>query len=177
VHSSSPLPAEYPAYFGRYILLVSEDRFVTTLNRQPREFRELLGGLSTDQAGHRYAPGKWTVREEVLGHVVDTERVLAYRALCIARGETTSLPSFDENGYASLAGHDSCVLGELLDELATVRRANIALFDHMDQDAWQRTGTVNQNRISTRGLAYILVGHAQHHAGVLKERYAAVLGR
>ncbi len=69
------------------------------------------------------------------------------------------------------------MLGELLDELATVRQANIALFDHMDQDAWLRTGTVNQNPISTRGLAYILVGHAQHHAGVLKERYDAVLGR
>jgi hypothetical protein len=175
MQTSSPLSTEYASYFGRYIALVPEAHFVTVLNDQPAAFRALLGNLSPEQAGYRYAPGKWTVRQ-VVGHVIDTERVFAYRALCIARGESVSLPSFDENAYAELAGHDGCGLGELLDEFTLVRQANVALFAHMDAAAWGRTGTVNQNPISTRGLGYILVGHAQHHLGVLKERYGAVLG-
>jgi len=175
MHLSSPPSTEYAPYFGRYISLIPEAHFITTLNDQPHELRELLGKLSAEQAGYRYAPGKWTVRQ-VLGHVIDAERVFAYRALCIARGETASLPSFDENQYADVAGHDGYVLGELLDEFQMVRQANVALFGHMDATAWQRVGTVNQHPISTRGLAYIVVGHAQHHGVVLRERYGAVLG-
>jgi hypothetical protein len=172
---SSPLSTEYTSYFGRYISLVPEAHFVAVLNDQPATFRALVGKLAPEQAGYRYAPGKWSIRQ-VVGHVIDAERVFAYRALCIARGEAASLPSFDENQYADVAGHDGYGLGELLDEFAMVRHANVALFHHMDAAAWQRVGTVNQNPISTRGLAYILVGHAQHHLGVLKDRYGAVLG-
>lgn len=174
MHSSSPAPSEYAPYFGRYIALVPEERFVATLGGQPDDYRALLGKLSAERAGYRYAPEKWTIRQ-VVGHVIDAERVFAYRALCIARGETASLPKFDENGYADMAGHDACPLGELLDEFSLVRQANLALFRHIDGSAWQRTGTVNQNPLSTRGLAYIMVGHAQHHAGILRERYAAAL--
>jgi hypothetical protein len=175
MHASAPTSTEYTPYFARYISLVTEDRFAAALRDQPKQWRALLGKLSTEQAGYRYAPGKWTVRQ-VMGHVIDAERVFAYRALCIARGEAASLPSFDENAYADAAGHDGYALDELLDEFATVRLANLALFEHMDGAAWLRVGTVNQNAISTRGLAYIMVGHAQHHAGVLVQRYGAVLG-
>jgi hypothetical protein len=170
MHASSPAPSEYSPYFGRYISLIPEERFLTVLVGQPEDYREALGKLSPTQASYRYAPGKWSVGQ-VVGHVVDAERVFAYRALCIARGETASLPSFDENAYEAMAGHDRLDLGELLDEFATVRKANLALFRHMDEAAWLRTGTVNQNAISVRGLAYILVGHAEHHATILKERY------
>jgi hypothetical protein len=175
MHSSRPSPTEYAPYFNRYIDLVAEADFIAVLAGQPAEFAALLGALSQQQASFRYAPGKWSVRE-VVGHVVDAERVFGYRALCVARGEKASLPSFDENAYAAKAGHDACPLHELLEELAHVRRGHIALFEHLDQAAWERTGTVNQNAISVRGLAYIMTGHAQHHAGILKERYAAVLG-
>jgi hypothetical protein len=175
MHSSRPSPTEYAPYFGRYIDLVAEDDFAALLARQPAEYTALLGALSQEQAGFRYAPGKWSVRE-VVGHVVDAERVFGYRALCIARGETASLPSFDEDAYAAKAGHDACPLHELLEELALVRRAHIALFEHLDPAAWVRIGTVNQNAISVRSLAYVVTGHAQHHARILKERYAAVLG-
>jgi hypothetical protein len=175
MHSSRPATTEYAPYFNRYIDLVSEADFVAVLARQPAEYAALLGALSQQQASFRYAPGKWSVRE-VVGHVVDAERVFGYRALCIARGESVSLPSFDENAYAAKAGHDGCPLHELLEELAHVRRGHIALFEHLDQAAWERTGTVNQNAISVRGLAYIMTGHAQHHAGILKERYAVLLG-
>jgi hypothetical protein len=176
MHSSRPSPTEYASYFNRYIDLVNETDFVAVLAGQPAEYRALLGALSQEQAGFRYAPGKWSVRE-VLGHVIDAERVFGYRALCISRGETVSLPSFDENAYAAKAGHDGCALLELLEEFVHVRRGHVALFGHLDQDAWERTGTVNQNAISVRGLAYIVTGHAQHHLGILKERYAAAIVR
>jgi len=175
MHSSRPSPTEYAPYFARYIDVVAQADFITVLGRQPEDYRALLGALSHEQAGFRYAPGKWSIRE-VVGHVIDAERVFGYRALCIARGETASLPSFDENAYAAKAGHDGCSLHELLDELGHVRRSHIDLFQHLDQAAWEHTGTVNQNAISVRGLAYTMTGHAQHHAGILKERYAAVLG-
>ena len=175
MHASRPSDTEYAPYFSRYIDLVAEAEFAAVLAGQPAEYGALLGGLSQKQAGFRYAPEKWSIRE-VLGHVIDAERVFGYRALCIARGETVSLPSFDENAYAAKAGHDACALLELLEELGHVRRGHIALFAHLGQSAWERTGTVNQNPISVRGLAYIMTGHARHHAKILKERYAAVLG-
>jgi hypothetical protein len=174
MHSSSPSSSEYSPYFARYISLVPEGLFLAVLGRQPEYYQALLGKLSANQASYRYAPGKWSIRQ-VVGHVVDAERVFAYRALCISRGEVVSLPSFDENAYEDRAGHDTLELRELLEEFALVRRANFALFRHMDEAAWQRTGTVNQNAISVRGLGYIMAGHAQHHAGILKERYAAAL--
>jgi len=172
MHSSKPSPNEFAPYFGRYISLVAEPEFASVLAGQPAEFRELLGKLSPERAGFRYAPGKWSIRE-VLGHVIDAERVFGYRALCIARGETVSLPSFDENNYAAHAGHDGCPLPELLEEFVHVRRGHLALFGHFTQAAWERAGTVNQNAISARGLAYIMTGHARHHAEILRERYAA----
>lgn len=175
MHSSSPTATEYAPYFSRYIDLVAEADFVSALTRQPAEYRVLLGALSHEQAGFRYAPGKWSIRE-VLGHVIDAERVFGYRALCIARGETVSLPSFDENLYAAESGHDGCSLHELLEEFTLVRRSHVALFEHLGQAAWERAGTANQNAISVRGLAYLMTGHAQHHARILKERYAVVLG-
>lgn len=175
MHSSRPSPTEYAPYFKRYIDLVSESDFTTVLAGQPAEYGALLGKLSQQQAGFRYAPGKWSIRE-VVGHVIDAERVFGYRALCIARGETVSLPSFDENAYAARSSHDAVALEKLLEELAQVRRGHLALFEHMDQAAWERTGVVNQNAISVRGLAYIMTGHARHHAGILNERYAAAWG-
>ena len=174
MHTSKPSPAEYSPYFGRYIDLVAQTDFVAVLAGQPAEYRALLGALSQDKAGFRYAPGKWTIRE-VVGHVIDAERVFGYRAMCIARGEAVSLPSFDENAYAARAEHDGRMLLDLLEEFMHVRRGHVALFEHLSQDAWERGGTVNQNAISVRGLAYIMTGHARHHAGILKERYAAVV--
>jgi hypothetical protein len=142
---------------------------------QAAEFQALLGALSPDQAGFRYADGKWTIRE-VLGHVIDTERVFGYRALCIARGETASLPSFDQDTYAAQSGHDRYALPDLLDEFKHVRQGHFSMLRHLDQPAWERAGMVNNHAITVRSLAYMIAGHARHHVGILKERYAAVLG-
>ena len=175
MYVSRPLPTEYAPYFNRYIDLVAESDFSKVLAEQPAEYQALLGNLSTDQAGFRYANGKWTIRE-VLGHVIDTERVFGYRALCIARGESASLHSFDQDAYAAKSGHDRYALPDLLEEFGHVRRGHLALFRHLDQAAWERAGTVNQNAITVRSLAYMIAGHARHHVGILKDRYAAVLG-
>jgi hypothetical protein len=174
MHSSKPSTTEVAPYFNRYVDLVAEADFAAALAGQPADYQAALGSLSAEQAGFRYAPGKWSIRE-VVGHVIDAERVFGYRALCIARGETVSLPPFDQDAYVVNSGHDGCALVDLLDEFRFVRQGHLALFEHLDQAAWERTGTVNQNAISVRGLAYIIAGHAQHHAKILKERYTAAL--
>jgi hypothetical protein len=174
MNTSRPTDNEYVPYFGRYIGLIQEPDFLAALNGQPAAYRTLLGKLQPEQGGYRYEPGKWSLRE-CLGHVIDTERVFAYRALAVSRNEQASLPSFEQDDWAKAAGHDGVSLAGLLDEFAAVRQSNIHLLQHMSKDAWERMGTVNQHPISTRGLVYILVGHAQHHLGVLKQRYGAVL--
>jgi uncharacterized damage-inducible protein DinB len=135
---------------------------------------DALSGLSDERASWRYAPEKWSVRE-VLGHVVDTERVFGYRALAIARGETYSLPSFDENAYAAIAGHDRAAIDRLAEEFATLRRSHALMLSHLDEDAWSRKGVVNGNPMSTRAMAFIMAGHVRHHARILTDRYGLVV--
>ena len=132
--------------------------------------RATLANVRGEAERFRYAEGKWSIRE-VVGHVVDTERIMGYRACCVARGETASLPGFDENAYVQNASFDACPLPELLDELAVVREGNLALFRHLDAGAWSRVGTANAHPISVRALAYVMLGHPRHHLAVLRERY------
>lgn len=161
---------EYAPHFDRYVSLVKEGDVLGLLNTQAAAVHGALSGLSDDRAGFRYAPGKWTVRE-VLGHLVDTERVFGYRALSIARRETISLPGFDENEYAAVAGHDRVPIDELAEAFATLRRSHVLLFKHLDDEAWRRVGTVNTHPTSTRAMAYIMAGHIRHHANLYTERY------
>jgi len=122
------------------------------------------------RGAHRYAPGKWSVRQ-VMCHLADAERIMAYRALRIARGDATPLPGFDENAYAPESGADAVALAELVAEFADVRRASLALFRHLPADAWVRRGTASESPFSVRALAWVLVGHPIHHLAVLRERY------
>lgn len=167
---SRPPASEYRAYFDRYVSLVEELDLPALLEHQASSLREGLVGLSEERAGFRYAPGKWSVRE-VLGHMVDTERVFGFRALSIARGELASLPPFDENAYAVLAGHDRCSITGLVDEFTQVRNSHVLLFRHMDDAAWERLGRVDGHPTSTRAVAFIMAGHVRHHARVLSTRY------
>ena len=165
-----PTAGEYPEYFDRYVSLVYEHDIVALLNAQASSVHAALSGLSDARAGSRYADGKWSVRE-LLGHIVDTERVFAYRALAIARGETFSLPSFDENAYAANSRHDRYPIDELAEEFATLRRANVLFFMHLDEAGLRRTGTVNGQPMSVLALAFIMAGHVRHHARICSERY------
>jgi hypothetical protein len=170
-----PVPGEYPAVFERYVARVPEADALVPLERQISEIRAALGGLPAERAGYRYAPGKWSVRE-LLGHVTDTERVFAYRAMCIARGEIASLPGFEENDYAANAGHDRYALGDLLAEFESGRRANLSMLSHLDETAARRVGTANGAPVSARAIAYMMVGHARHHLAVLGDKYGIAAG-
>lgn len=165
-----PIAGEYAPYFDSYISLVYEDQVLSLLNAQASTVHDALSGLSDERAGRRYAPGKWSVRE-LLGHVIDAERVFGYRALSLARGETRALPPFDEDAYAAAAGHDRVPIDELAEEFATLRRSHVLMFKHLDEAAWARVGRLNDHPTSARAVAFIMAGHVRHHARVLSERY------
>lgn len=165
-----PDPSEYNPYFERYISLVSGDRVVPVLTEQVTPLREMLRDLNDERAAYRYAPGKWSVRES-MGHVVDTERVFGYRALWVARGDTAPLPSFDQDAFAAVAGHDHCSLTELVDEFVQLRQSHIMMFNHFPDDAWARVGEAGGNPLSARAAAFIMAGHVNYHLALFKERY------
>jgi hypothetical protein len=165
-----PERSEYAEWFERYISRVPDGSIVETLSRQLASTEALLRGLSAERARFSYAPGKWTVAE-VIGHVADSERVFAYRALAFARGETQALPGFDENVYGANSPAGRRPFGDVIDEYASVRRATLSLLSGFDDDAWERGGIANEKAISVRALAWVMAGHARHHLGVLRERY------
>ena len=165
-----PPSTEYAGPFERYVSRVSEADVVSVLARQKDEVLAAFAKARGPAERYRYADGKWSVRE-MAGHVVDTERIMGYRAVCVARGETASLPGFDENAYVANASFDECPLGELLDEFAHVREGHLAFFRHLSPEAWLRKGVANGNPISVRALAYVMAGHPRHHLAVFQERY------
>jgi hypothetical protein len=169
-----PEPAEHRPYFDRYISLIDEDDILGLLERQIAELDALLGSLSAEQSRYRYAEGKWSVRG-VVDHLIDIERIFGYRALCVSRGETQSLPGFDETEYAAASDADRRELPDLLAELAGARRSNLAMLRRFEGDAWTRIGTANGGPMSARALAFMLAGHLRHHVRILEERYG--LGR
>jgi uncharacterized damage-inducible protein DinB len=165
-----PLPDEYAPYYDRYISRVRDGNIVETLAAGVQETARLVRALPEERGGHRYAEGKWSVRE-VIGHVADGERIFAYRALRFARGDATPLPGFDENAYVPNSGADARTLASLVDELEAVRSATVALFDGLTADAWLRRGTSNGLAMSVRSFAWIAAGHELHHRELLQTRY------
>jgi hypothetical protein len=165
-----PAETEYAPYYGTYVSLVPEDDVLSAIEQQSSETQRLISSLDDARALHRYAEGKWSVKE-VIGHVTDAERVFGYRALCISRGDTQPLPGFDEKEYMQYANFDSWRLGDLAESYALVRRTNIVMFRNLASDAWDRRGTASNNGVTVRALAYILAGHERHHVKVLRERY------
>jgi DinB superfamily len=166
-----PPSTEYAPPFERYVSRVAEIDVLGAMARQHEELTAALAGVRGEAAErYRYAEGKWSIRE-VVGHVIDSERVFGYRAVCIARGESTPLPGFDENAYVANASFDEHPLAALLEELGHVRSGHLAFFNHLSPEAWRRTGISNANPISVRALAFIIVGHPRHHLAVLRERY------
>ena len=161
---------EYAPYYEKYTSLVPEGDVVETLTRQLGETLALLRSVPEDKAGSRYEPGKWSVKE-VVGHMCDTERIFAYRALRFARGDRTELPGFEQDGYIESANFDARTLADLAEEFEHVRRSTIKLFGNLGADAWLRRGTASNNEVSVRALAHIAAGHELHHVGIIRERY------
>lgn len=160
------IPPHHVAYVGK----VPESDPVAVLATQIDVTTALLRGLSEQAALARYAPGKWSIKE-VVGHLADTERIMSYRALRIARGDETPLPGFDENAYVPPAKFDARPLADLLAELRTARAATLALFRSFDAEAWRRRGTASGKPVSVRALGYMIPGHERHHVEILRTRY------
>ena len=165
-----PDPSEYAPYFQRYLNLVPEDDILTALAAQATVTGAALRSVDEERSAYRYGPGKWTIKQ-VVGHMGDTERILAFRALSISRGETNPLPGFDEDSYVRGADFDSWPFADLVDSLGIVRRANVLMFRHLSDEAWERRGIANDNAMSVRGLAFTILGHERHHLTVLREKY------
>ncbi len=165
-----PAESEYAPYYQSYVAQVSEEEIVPVLRSQLDDLDLLLGKVAPERETYRYAEGKWSIRE-IAGHLIDGERVFGYRAFCIARGEPQNLPGFDQNDYMLTAPYDRIELKDLLAEFRLVRLANNAMLRTLDEDAWNRTGTANDNQVTVRALAFIMAGHVRHHMGVLRERY------
>ena len=172
VHIGRPGEDEYAPFYARYVERVQEGDVVELLERQANEVAGVLRGLPAETAEHRYAPEKWSVKE-VVGHLNDAERIFAYRALRIARGDQTPLPGWDENAYVPTGNFGARSLESLLDEWADLRRATLWLFRHLDAEAFARRGTANNHGISVRALAYVTAGHTAHHLEILRTRYLA----
>lgn len=170
MNAGRPETDEIPPHFVGYIANVTESDPVAVLATQIDVTAALLRGLSDADALKRYAPGKWSVKE-VVGHLADTERIMAYRALRVARGDVTPLPGFDEKAYVPPAKFDARSLADLVADLRTVRAATLALFRSFDADAWRRRGTASGKPISVRALGYMIPGHERHHVEILKTRY------
>jgi hypothetical protein len=165
-----PEPAEYDPYYERYISLIKTDDIVATLQKQAQETRDLLSKVTSEESDFRYAHGKWSTKE-VLGHVNDTERIMSYRVLRIARGDQTPIEGFEQDDYVAAGKFARRTMDDLLQEFMTIRNATIQLIRHLDPESAERRGTANQKQISARAVIYVIAGHELHHRRVLEEKY------
>jgi uncharacterized damage-inducible protein DinB len=167
---TKPLESEYVAHYHTYISKVSGNDLVQVLNAGCENVIAFLQSIPSDKYGYRYAEGKWTIRE-VIAHIIDGERVFAYRALVFARNDKNALPGFDENEYAPQSNAETRSKESLIDEYMHLRKANIRLFESFTDEMALRKGIASGNEISVRALGYTIAGHEIHHMGVIKERY------
>lgn len=165
-----PDPSEYAPYYERYISLVTDDDVKNTLAAQPAQLRKIFGEIGEERGSFAYETGKWTIKE-LLGHIIDGERMFAYRVLRISRGDVTPIEGFEQDGYIENARSNERSLADLLDEFELLRVANTLMFNHFNDADWQRVGVASDNRVSVRALAYIMAGHVTHHVNILNERY------
>jgi len=165
-----PEPCEYAPYYDRYISLVQGSDILATLESQRRQMLLLLACRDDSEGDFRYAPAKWSAKE-VLGHVCDTERILAYRALRISRGDRTPIEGFEQDDYVRNGPFQSRPLAELIEDYIAVRRATLTLLRNLDEHASLRQGIANKNEVSVRAIAYTIAGHELHHRRILEEKY------
>lgn len=165
-----PDASEYAAFYAGYVAKVPDGDLLRTLEQQDEDTMALLSAVPETRGSFAYAPGKWTLKD-VIGHIADAERVFAYRALRIARGDQTPLPGFDEGAWVSNAGCAERTLADLLGELRAVRAGTLALLRHLPAEATTRRGVANNIEVSVRALAWIIAGHERHHLAIIRERY------
>jgi len=169
ITSGRPESGEYAPFYDRYISLVASDDILGVLEKQSPETVALFKSVD-GKSDFRYAPGKWTVKE-LLGHVNDTERIMTYRALRIARGDKTPIEGYEQDDYVRYSNFSRRSLTDLIEEFTDIRRATMALLRSFDAEAVLRRGIANKFEISVRALAYVIAGHELHHRRILQEKY------
>ena len=162
--------AVMPAFFDRYINLAPDSDVVDALANQTSLESVLPMQTMTDLGDYVYAPGKWTAKD-IIQHLIDTERIMAYRAMRFARFDSTPLPGFEEDDFAKAARASRRTITDLYAEFDAVRQANLALFRSFSEEMLQGTGICAGQTLSALALGYVLVGHPMHHANVVRERY------
>lgn len=167
-----PQADEYAPYYDRYISLVGEDDILAALEQQRRDMVLLLSCRTEQEGNFSYAPGKWSLKQ-LVGHVCDSERIFAYRALRIARADQTPLAGFEQDDYVSNGPFATCSMPDVIEDFIAVRRATISLLRGLEEVVWLRHGVANKNEVSVRALAYIIAGHELHHRQILEEKYFA----
>jgi hypothetical protein len=165
-----PKQGDYLSYQETYINTVEGNNILKVLNEQLKSIPEFLSSISDDKGGYSYSDGKWSIKE-VIEHIIDTERIFAYRALCIARGEQQILPGFDQDEYVKGANSNDRKLSALIEEFCKVRDANLSLFRSFEEEDTDKKGRVHDYQITVNAILYIIAGHANHHLAILKERY------
>jgi hypothetical protein len=173
---NAPKSNEYAEYYSGYVKLAESlaeafgGDIVNALQKQSDDFRSLMRNVPSDRSGYAYAPGKWTIAQ-LVGHINDAERIFAYRLLCIARGETKSLPGFEQDDYVMNGGFTSKPLLVWVDDFVAARQSTLSLLRSLNVEGWERAGIANDKSISVKALAYILAGHVQNHINTLKSKY------
>ena len=171
-----PEATEYAEYYADYIAKVPGSDVLSVLESQRLQMLQLFAGRSERDGSFRYAQGKWTVKE-VLGHITDTERIFAYRALRFARADPTALPGFEQDDFVRTGAFGGRTLADLAEEFGAVRSASISLFRSFKEDVWARRGKANEKEVTVRALAFITAGHQIHHRIILEERYFPAIPR
>jgi DinB superfamily len=171
---AKPEPTEYMPYYGKYVSLVPDGDIVSLLGQQIEETAGLLNSIPESRSGFRYAPDKWSIKE-LLGHLIDTERIFAYRALRFARNDKTPLPGYEQDDYVANGSFDNYTLTDLVSEFKSVRQSTVFLFKHLDPNAWTRSGLANNGEASVRALAHIIAGHELHHRAILSGTYLSAM--
>jgi len=165
-----PQAQESNSYFKTYIDLVEGDDVLTTLREKKNSTSRFLDNIPNEKWDWAYAPGKWTVKE-VLIHLMDTERIMAYRALRFGRKDQTALPGFEQDDYISAAGARQRTVASIIREHQSVREASLSLFENLDASAMQNIGTASNSPFSPLALSYVIAGHEIHHLNVIREKY------
>ena len=169
--TTAPNTSEYAPSYEVYVSKVKDSSdIVETLRQLAEKTKTMLGPLTEKQASYRYAPDKWTIRQ-MLGHMIDAERIFAYRALRIARNDKTPMEGFEQDDYVRFGPHERRSMADLLAQYDVVRSATLWLFEDLGPEAWDRRGIANKNEVSVRALAYIMAGHEVHHHKVLQDKY------
>ncbi|MBA3829502.1 MAG: DinB family protein [Taibaiella sp.] len=168
---AKPIAGEYDPYARMYIdLLPDDNKVLYHLQQNGAALKQHIAAQPEEKLNKGYAPGKWTLKE-LLVHMIDTERIFAYRALCIARNEKAMLPGFEEGDYVHYSNAGKRAIEAIMAEYDSVRLGTLALLNSLDEEALLRTGNANNATVSVRALAYQTAGHELHHINVIKERY------